>query len=104
MLATPLRAAVSVATLPVRILRSLAPNADAPPATATASPSPVPAAGARVGKYDVALVEIATQRPGVTVAEAAEEIGVPASGLYPTIRRLESQGRLEKRGRGLHAG
>lgn len=57
---------------------------------------------ARVGKYDVALIEIATKCPGVTVAVAAGEIGVPASGLYPTIRRLQSQGRLEKRGRGLY--
>lgn len=102
MLATPIRAAVSVATLPVRVLRSLLPTAAESSAPVASGPSPAAPAGVRVGKYDVALLDLASKRPGITVAAAAAEIGVPASGLYPTIRRLEGQGRLEKRGRGLH--
>lgn len=102
MLATPVRTAVSVATLPLRVLRSLLPAADIAPTVPPTKASSAPTAGARVGKYDVALLTLAEERPGITVAVAAGEIGVPASGLYPTIRRLENQGRLEKRGRGLH--
>ncbi|MEV4421953.1 type IV toxin-antitoxin system AbiEi family antitoxin domain-containing protein [Patulibacter sp. NPDC049589] len=44
---------------------------------------------------------MATAQPGVTVAQAAQQIGVPATSLYPTIRRLQEQNRLAKRGRGL---
>lgn len=102
MLAPPLRAAASVAVLPVRLLRAILPSAAPRAAAEPLDPAPAPAVGGRVGKYDAALLEIAAKRPGVTVAVAAAEIGVLASGLYPTIRRLESQGRLEKRGRGLH--
>lgn len=102
MLVTPVRAAVSVVTLPVRLLRSLLPTTEEVPAPPAKSAPAAPARG-RVGKYDIALLELATKRAGITVAAAAAEIGVPASGLYPTIRRLEGQGRLEKRGRGLHA-
>ena len=85
-------------------MRSLLPTAAEAATPAPLVPSPAAPAGARVGKYDVALLELAAERPGITVAMAAGKIGVPASGLYPTTRRLESQGRLEKRGRGLHAG
>lgn len=94
----PIRTAVAVATLPVRVMRSLLPA----PTKSVQEPTPAPAG--RVGKYDVALLKLAAERPGITVATAAADIGVPASGLYPTIRRLEVRGRLEKRGRGLHAG
>lgn len=54
------------------------------------------------GKYDQPLLRIVAARPGVTVAQAAQQIGVPATALYPTIRRLENQGALSKRGRELH--
>ena len=57
---------------------------------------------ARGGKYDARLVQIVAGQPGITVAEAADQLGLPASGLYPTIRRLQSTGQLVKRGRGLY--
>lgn len=78
--------------------------AGAPAATATASP-PVrvtPSAARRPGKYEQPLIALAAARPGVTVAEAATELGVSATALYPTLRRLEERGELVKRGRGLH--
>jgi len=56
---------------------------------------------ARVGKYDQALTSFVVRRPGVTVAQAAEELGVDPTALYPVIRRLEAHGQLVKRGRGL---
>ena len=73
---------------------------------AVAAPPPQGAAPAgartRSGKYDPALLELVTARPGITVAQAADDIGIPATGLYPTIRRLQAQGKLTKVGRGLH--
>jgi transposase-like protein len=36
------------------------------------------------------------------VAQAAREIGVDPTALYPVIRRLEQLGRLRKLGRELH--
>jgi len=47
-------------------------------------------------------VRIVAGQPGITVAQAADQLGLPASGLYPTIRRLQSTGQLVKQGRGLH--
>ncbi len=41
-------------------------------------------------------------RPGITVAQAAAELGVPATALYPVIRRLETRAALVKLGRELH--
>jgi len=43
-----------------------------------------------------------TANPGLTVAQAAGELGVPATALYPVIRRLEARGALVKLGRELH--
>ncbi len=68
------------------------------PSTATAqSPS-----ARRPGKYDAQLIGLVVARPGLTVAQAAREIGVDATALYPVIRRLEQLGRLRKLGRELH--
>lgn len=67
-----------------------------PAGTVTSSP------GRRPGKYEQPLVALATARPGVTVAEAADELDVPATALYPALRRLQERGELVKRGRGLH--
>lgn len=70
---------------------------DAPPQGA------VPAeARTRSGKYDSPLLKLVTAQPGITVAQAADQIGIPATGLYPTIRRLQAQGKLAKVGRTLH--
>jgi len=81
--------------------------AAAPPArSAAADASPqadAPAdAPTRSGKYDSPLLKLVTTQPGITVAQAADQIGIPATGLYPTIRRLQAQGKLVKVGRTLH--
>lgn len=70
----------------------------ASPPTATAR-SPAPR---RPGKYDAQLIALVDGRAGITVAHAAQEIGVDATALYPVIRRLEQRGRLRKLGRELH--
>ena len=81
-----------------------APTRPAPVAGDVAAPaasSPAPAAS-RTGKYDAALTAVVSARPGVTVAQAAAELGVPATALYPVIRRLETRAALVKLGRELH--
>lgn len=67
----------------------------------TAPARDVPSRPGRVGKYDEALVSLVARRPGVTVAEAAGELDVHPTALYPVIRRLEVRGQLVKRGREL---
>lgn len=54
------------------------------------------------GKYDQPLFAAVANTPGITVAQAADKVGVAASGLYPAVRRLEAQGLIVKRGTGLH--
>jgi hypothetical protein len=79
-----------------------APTRPAPVAAeAPAASSPAPAAS-RAGKYDAALTAVVSVRPGITVAQAAAELGVPATALYPVIRRLETRAALVKLGRELH--
>jgi len=108
-LITPL---ITLARLPARLLAAalqrLAPAGGRPPVPAAAERSPAetapisaPRAG-RAGKYDEPLLTLIATRPGITVAQAAEELGVPATALYPTIRRLQPAGQLVKRGRELH--
>ena len=63
--------------------------------------SPPPSRGG-ARKYDEALTQLVARRPGVTVAQAAQELGVDATALYPPIRRLEAAGALVKVGRELH--
>lgn len=89
----------------VRLLRSSRPVLD--PEAAPAHPSGLaasePASRAkRSGKHDQRLLDAVERRPGATVAQAAQEIGVHPTALYPVIRRLEARGQLLKRGRELH--
>lgn len=72
------------------------------PEAVTEAPREKAARASRGGKYDARLVRIVAGQPGITVAEAADMLGLPASGLYPTIRRLQSTGQLVKQGRGLY--
>lgn len=76
-----------------------APVAADVPAPAASSPAP---AASRAGKYDAALTAVVSSRPGITVAQAAAELGVPDTALYPVIRRLETRAALVKLGRELH--
>lgn len=104
MLSAAVRAVVSLPTWTAR--KALALLVPARPAGASAEAVRAPAGEAsahtRGGKYDEPLLRIAAERPGVTVAEAAAQIGVPATALYPPLRRLQEQARIVKRGRGLH--
>lgn len=102
----------TLALLPARLLAAalqrLAPAGARPPMPAPAERSPTEPAtitaprASRAGKYDEPLLTLIATRPGITVAQAAEELGVPATALYPTIRRLQPAGQLVKRGRELH--
>lgn len=104
----PKRLARGVAELRARVLGE--PPAPAPAPLDPALP-PAPARseprGAvrepRTGKYDQPLVVLVAGRPGITVAEAAAELGIHPTALYPVIRRLEERRLLAKVGRGLHA-
>lgn len=47
------------------------------------------------------LLALIKQRPGLTVTQAGEELGVNSTGLYRVVRRLESDGLVRKDGRRL---
>ena len=49
-----------------------------------------------------AVVAAVVERPGITVAEVGDGLGVDPTSLYRVIRRLEADGRLRKVGRTLH--
>ena len=53
------------------------------------------------GQREQQMLALVRERPGITVAEVAAEIGVDATGLYRVVRRLEQRGTLRKRGRSL---
>jgi DNA-binding NtrC family response regulator len=106
---------MSIFTLPLRaatkLLGAITPNsapptpkpaAPRPPAPTAASASTTASARGQRGKYDQQLTEVVAARPGITVAQAAQRIGVHPTALYPVIKRLETHGRLVKRGRELH--
>ena len=96
------KSAISTAA---RLLVPVRPKPNQPPApvssTAPSDGGPAPRAG-RIGKYDEPLTALVARRPGVTVAQAAEELEVDPTALYPVIRRLEARDELAKQGRQLH--
>lgn len=47
------------------------------------------------------LLALVKQRPGITVAQAGQEMGVDATSLYRIVRRLEDDGAIKKQGREL---
>ena len=98
----------TLALLPARLLTAalqhLTPTSARSPAPAAPECSPAAAATRALpragrGKYDEPLLMLVDATPGITVAQAAEHLGVPATALYPTIRRLEPH---VERGRELH--
>jgi len=93
----PLRAAAGVIRSVIKPRSAPAPSRPAAKATPGSS-APVP----RAGKHDAALTDLITRRPGLTVAQAASELDLQATSLYPVIRRLQTRGTLDKRGRELH--
>jgi hypothetical protein len=55
------------------------------------------------GRRAEELLAVVRRRPGVTVRDAAAEMGVDPTGLYRIVRRLEKTGELRKSGRSLEA-
>lgn len=58
--------------------------------------------GSRSGQRAEQLAALVRRRPGLTVKDAGAEFGVDPTSLYRVIKQLESDGKLEKRGRELH--
>ncbi len=91
---------------PLRLMTKLLARLRATEAPTPAEPHPdvvvQDRSDGRIGKYDDALTAVVARQPGVSVADAASAIGVPATTLYPVIRRLQSRNLLVKRGRELH--
>lgn len=90
-----------------RVIGAAAQLAPSPTATssnsAPASPQATTAGqrSERTGKYDEELIALVRRRPGTTVAEAAQELKLHPTALYPVIRRLETRRQIQKIGRGL---
>ena len=57
--------------------------------------------GAAAGEREQQMLALVRERPGITVAEVAQALGVDATGLYRIVRRLEQRRELRKRGRQL---
>jgi transcriptional regulator with GAF, ATPase, and Fis domain len=57
--------------------------------------------GATPGQRQQQLLELIRTRPGITVRDAATELGVDPTGLYRVVRRLEERGDVRKKGRQL---
>src|SRR6478735_3599598 len=53
---------------------------------------------ARPGQRSEQLVALVKANPGITVREAAGELGVDPTSLYRVVRRLEESGALRKTG------
>jgi transcriptional regulator with GAF, ATPase, and Fis domain len=53
------------------------------------------------GQRQQELLELVRNRPGISVREAATELGVDPTGLYRVVRRLENSGEVRKNGRQL---
>lgn len=98
---SPLKLIKSATSAAMQLLGATRPNVDHEADPVETSTPQRPPRGRRVGKYDEALTSLVVRRPGVTVAQAADELEVDPTALYPVIRRLETQGLLIKRGRGL---
>jgi hypothetical protein len=47
------------------------------------------------------VLRLVNERPGITVAELAQELSVDATGLYGVVRRLQAKGQISKDGTAL---
>jgi hypothetical protein len=54
------------------------------------------------GQRQQDVLRLVSERPGITVAQLAEELNVDATGLYGVVRRLQANGQLRKDGTALH--
>jgi Winged helix-turn-helix DNA-binding len=57
--------------------------------------------GATPGQRQQQLLDLVRNKPGITVRDAATELGVDPTGLYRVVRRLEGSGDVRKNGRQL---
>jgi hypothetical protein len=53
------------------------------------------------GQREQQIVELVQGRPGITVREVGNALGVDPTGLYRIVHRLEQRGHVRKTGRGL---
>lgn len=67
----------------------------------TAKASTRSASRVPTGKRSEQLVDLVRARPGITVREAAAELGVDPTSLYRIVHRLEETGTVRKSGRSL---
>jgi hypothetical protein len=56
------------------------------------------------GKRALQAQEIVNARPGITIPELAEAMGIQANYLYRVMPTLQSEGKVQKRGKGWHPG
>jgi hypothetical protein len=49
-------------------------------------------------------LELVRTRPGITISELADTMGIKANYLYRVMPSLASEGKVKKRGRGWHPG
>jgi hypothetical protein len=83
------------------------------PAAAKRSATPTPARRARASRRsddgggpgsnrssrrEQDVLRLVNQRPGITVRQIANELGVDPTGLYRPVRELEQEGAISKRG------
>ena len=84
------------ASRPRRARAAAATNTTAPRKARAGSRRRTPPAG-----REQQLLELVRARPGITVREAGQDFGVDPTSLYRLVRRLEQNGQLRKKGRGL---
>ena len=53
------------------------------------------------GQRQQQLLELVRNKPGISVRDAATELGIDPTGLYRVVRRLEDSGEVRKNGRQL---
>src|SRR4051794_10464814 len=88
--------------------RKRAANAKPKPASRSARASAAKrSAGSRrravaPGQRQQDVLRLVSDRPGITVAQLADELDVDATGLYGVVRRLQANGQLRKDGTALH--
>lgn len=56
------------------------------------------------GKRARQVLELVRARPGITIPEMAEAMGIQPNYLYRVLPTLKSEGQVQKRGKGWHAG
>jgi hypothetical protein len=56
------------------------------------------------GKRALQAQELVSARPGITIPELAEAMGIQANYLYRVMPTLQQDGKVRKRGKGWHPG